>query len=144
MHKKHLKGLTVLLSPFSYTCFFKRVSFKGESGSEIPPKLFPTRTALGPEVIKITRSMFGQLRRRRRRRRRNYSYNSASMDASYKSIILYRDSGCLPLTKGASKPDESEGCSPVSGGRIIRLCSSSPGDDPPTPLRSSVDRARGA
>jgi hypothetical protein len=34
---------------------------------------------------------------------------------------------------------KTEGCSLVSGGRIIRLCSSWPSDDPATPLRSSVD-----
>ena len=39
-----------------------------------------------------------------------------------------------------SKPDENKGgCSPVSGVRTIRLCSSWPSDDPPTPLRPSVD-----
>jgi hypothetical protein len=54
----------------------------------------------------------------------------------------------------ALNPDESEGCSPVvavvvqgcspvSGGRTIRLCSSWPSDDPPTPLRSSVDTGAG-
>ena len=31
----------------------------------------------------------------------------------------------------------------VSGGRIIRLCSFWPSDDPPTPLRSSVDTGAG-
>ena len=37
------------------------------------------------------------------------------------------------VSQGVSlKPDESEGCSPVSGGRTIRLCSSWPSDDPPT------------
>ena len=52
--------------------------------------------------------------------------------------------GRLRLRQGASlKPDESEGCSPVSGGRTIRLCSSWPSDDPPTPLRSSVDIGAG-
>jgi len=46
----------------------------------------------------------------------------------------------VPSSQGASlKPDESEGCSPVSGGRTIRLRSSWPSDDAPTPLRSSVD-----
>ena len=64
------------------------------------------------------------------RRKRIYSY----------STILYRDPGRLRLSQGASlKPDESEGCSPVSGGRTIRLCSFWPSDDGPTPLRSSVD-----
>ena len=34
------------------------------------------------------------------------------------------------VSQGASlKPDESEGCSPVSGGRTIRLCSLWPSDD---------------
>ena len=36
----------------------------------------------------------------------------------------HQDPGRLRLSHGASlKPDESEGCSPVSGGRTIRLCS---------------------
>jgi hypothetical protein len=40
-------------------------------------------------------------------------------------MILKRDPGRLRLSEGASlKPDESEGRSPVSGGRTIRLCSS--------------------
>jgi hypothetical protein len=37
----------------------------------------------------------------------------------------------------------SEGCSPVSGGRTIRLRSSWPSDGSPTPLRSSVDSGAG-
>ena len=58
--------------------------------------------------------------------------------------ILWRDPGRLRLSQGASlKPDESEGCSPVSGGRTIRLCSSWPSDDPHTALRSSVDTGAG-
>ena len=38
---------------------------------------------------------------------------------------------------------ESEGCSPVSGGRTIRLCSLRPPDDLPTPLRPPVDTGAG-
>ena len=48
--------------------------------------------------------------------------------------------------QGASlKPEESEGCSPVtgSGGKRIRFCSSWPSDHPPTSLRSSVDMPDG-
>jgi hypothetical protein len=41
------------------------------------------------------------------------------------------------------KPDESEGCSPVSGGRTIQLCSSWPSANPPSPLRPSVDTGAG-
>jgi hypothetical protein len=41
------------------------------------------------------------------------------------------------------KPDESEGCNPVCSGRTIRLFSYWPSDDPPTPLRSSVDTGAG-
>jgi len=40
-------------------------------------------------------------------------------------------------------PDDSEGCSPVSGGRTIRPGSSWPSDDHPTPLRPSVDTGAG-
>jgi hypothetical protein len=59
-------------------------------------------------------------------------------------MILKKDPGRLQLSQGASlKPDESEGCSPVSGGRTIRLCLSWPSDDPPTPLRSSLDTGAG-
>ena len=51
--------------------------------------------------------------------------------------------GRLRLSQGASlKPDKSERCSPLSGG-TIQLCSSWPSDDPPTPLRSSVDTGAG-
>jgi len=54
--------------------------------------------------------------------------------------FVFNDRG----TQGASlKPDESEGCSPVSGGRTIRLCSSWPYDDFPTPLRPPVDTGAG-
>jgi hypothetical protein len=50
----------------------------------------------------------------------------------------------MRLSQGASlRPDESEGCSPVSNGRTIRLCSSWPSNDPPTPLRPSVDTSVG-
>jgi hypothetical protein len=36
-------------------------------------------------------------------------------------MILKKDPGRLQLSQGASlKPDESEGCSPVSGGRSLR------------------------
>ena len=65
------------------------------------------------------------------------------------SMILWRNPGRLRLSQGASlKPDESEGCSPVSGGRTIRLCSSWPSGDPPTtlpptPFRPSVDTGAG-
>jgi hypothetical protein len=60
------------------------------------------------------------------------------------SMIPQRDSGRLRLSQRASlKPDESEGCSPVSSGRTIRLRLSWPSDDPPTPLRSSVDTGTG-
>ena len=63
-------------------------------------------------------------------------------------MILQRDPeyypGRLRLSQGASlKPDESEGCSPVSGGRTIRLCSLRPSDDFPTPLRPPVDNGAG-
>jgi hypothetical protein len=51
----------------------------------------------------------------------------------------YVSLGTIPSQGASLQPDESEGCSPVSGGRIIRLCASWPSDDPPTPLRSSVD-----
>jgi len=68
------------------------------------------------------------------RRRRIYSY----------SKILQRDPGRLRLSQGASlKPDESGGCSPVFGGRTIRLCSLWPSDDIPTPLRPPVDTGAG-
>ena len=50
----------------------------------------------------------------------------------------------LRLSQGASlKPEESEGCSPVSDGRTIRLCSLWPSDDLPTPLRPLVDTGAG-
>jgi hypothetical protein len=39
--------------------------------------------------------------------------------------------------------EEKEVCSPVSGGRTIRLCWSWPSNDPPTALRSSVDTGAG-
>ena len=72
--------------------------------------------------------------RRRRRRRRISSC----------SIILQRDPGRLLFSQGASlKPDESEGCSPVSGGRTILFGSYWPSDNRPTPLRSSVDTGAG-
>ena len=59
-------------------------------------------------------------------------------------MILERDPGCLRLSQGASlKTGESEVCSPVGGGRAIRLCSSWPSDDPPTPLRPEVDTGAG-
>ncbi len=45
--------------------------------------------------------------------------------------------------KGRSSPDESEGCSPVSGGRTIRLCSLWQSDDLTTPLRPLVDTGAG-
>ena len=64
------------------------------------------------------RSLFFSYLRRRRRRRRSYS------------MILQRDPGRLRLSQGVSlEPDESEGCSPVSGGRTIRLRSLWPSDD---------------
>ena len=55
-----------------------------------------------------------------------------------------RDPGRLQLSRGASlKPDESEGCSPVSGGRTIRLWYSWPSDDRSSPLPSPVDTGAG-
>jgi hypothetical protein len=53
--------------------------------------------------------------------------------------------GRLRLSQGASlKPDESEGCSPVSGGRTIRLCSCWPSDDPPTRQKEDHGEDRSA
>ena len=54
----------------------------------------------------------------------------------------------LRLSQGASlKPDESEGCSPVSCGRTIRLCSLRSStiivSRLPTPLRPPVDTGAG-
>ncbi len=37
------------------------------------------------------------------------------------------------------KADKSEGCSPVSSGGTILLCSFWPSDNPPTPLQPLVD-----
>jgi hypothetical protein len=42
-----------------------------------------------------------------------------------------------------SHPEGMRHSSPVSGGRTIRLCSFWPSDDPPTPLRPSVDTGAG-
>ena len=60
----------------------------------------------------------------------------------------HKDPGRLRLSQGASlKPDESEGCSPVSGGRTIRLCSLWPSTiiayRLPTPLRPPIDTGAG-
>ena len=49
---------------------------------------------------------------------------------------------CAQYRFRALKPDEIEGCSPVSGGGTFRLRSSWP--YPPTPLRPSVDTYAGA
>ena len=51
--------------------------------------------------------------------------------------------GRITQATKSQRPDESEGCSPVSGGRTIQLCSLWPSDDLPTPLRPLVDTGAG-
>ncbi len=53
--------------------------------------------------------------------------------------------GRITQATKSQRPDESEGCSPVSGGRTIRLCSLWLSDDLPqaTPLRPPADTGAG-
>jgi hypothetical protein len=61
---------------------------------------------------------------------------------SYSMILLGDPGACLRLNDHSSLTRVRATCSPVSGGRTIRLCSCWPSDGPPTPLRSSVTAER--
>jgi hypothetical protein len=85
--------------------------------------LFPRTRPIPPTSLDVApfESDWGFRRRRRRRR-------SGQQHADY------RAAGRFSAPRG-----EPLDCSPVSGCRTILLCSFWPFDDPPTPLRSSVD-----
>jgi hypothetical protein len=61
---------------------------------------------------------------------------------SYSMILLGDPGACLRLNHHSSLTRVRATCSPVSGGKTIRLCSCWPSGGPPTPLRSSVTAER--
>jgi hypothetical protein len=70
-------------------------------------------------------------------------WNQCRLKKTHTRSLTVTASGPARPGEEEVKPDESEGCSPVSGGKTFRLCLSWPSDDPPTPLRSSVDTGTG-
>ena len=74
-------------------------------------------------------------------------FMNKTLDNQYRvdscSMILLGDPGaCLRLNHHSSLTRVRATCSPVSGGKTIRLCSCWPSGGPPTPLRSSVTAER--